>query len=139
MENINKLQNCFYSGKTLSLIHRRDCLQRFEIEEEEKKEGRRRKRRERGEEEKGRKRGRKGERRRRREEERERERERKERRGWLLFNKHQNDFFEALQTDFKKPVFETLATELGMLQKELKYLKAFKNLDTSATCIGYIV
>lgn len=40
-----------------------------------------------------------------------------------LLEKHRTDFFEALQLDFNKPVFETLATELGMLQKELKYLK----------------
>lgn len=40
-----------------------------------------------------------------------------------LLEKHRTDFFEALQLDFNKSVFETLATELGMLQKELKYLK----------------
>ena len=47
-----------------------------------------------------------------------------------LLEKHRTDFFEALQLDFNKPVFETLATELGMLQKELKYLKKHLKLWT---------
>ena len=43
-----------------------------------------------------------------------------------LLNNHQNEMIEALQADFNKPPFETLVTEISMLQKELHYFK--KNL-----------
>lgn len=40
-----------------------------------------------------------------------------------LLKNHQQEMIAALQTDFNKPPFETLVTEISMLQKELSYFK----------------
>ena len=40
-----------------------------------------------------------------------------------LLNNHKNEMIAALQADFNKPAFETLVTEISMLQKELTYFK----------------
>lgn len=71
MEAIQNLYSYFYSGKTLSLQHRKHCLQQFQV----------------------------------------------------LLDTHQQDMIDALQADFNKPAFETLVTEITMLQKELNYFK----------------
>src|SRR5699024_4328139 len=39
-----------------------------------------------------------------------------------LLQQNEDAFFEALQTDFKKPAFETYATELLILYKEIDLL-----------------
>lgn len=41
----------------------------------------------------------------------------------LLLDYHKEELIAALQADFNKPAFETLATEIAMLQKELNYFK----------------
>lgn len=71
MEAIQNLHSYFYSGKTLPLTHRKNCLLQFQ----------------------------------------------------RLLDHHQQEMIEALQADFNKPAFETLVTELVMLQKELNYFK----------------
>lgn len=40
-----------------------------------------------------------------------------------LFDNHKDEMIAALQADFNKPAFETLVTEISMLQKELTYFK----------------
>ena len=40
-----------------------------------------------------------------------------------LLDNHQDEMITALEADFKKPQFETLVTEIAMLQKELNYFK----------------
>jgi len=40
-----------------------------------------------------------------------------------LLKNHQQEMIAALQADFNKPPFETLVTEISMLQKELSYFK----------------
>ena len=40
-----------------------------------------------------------------------------------LLDNHQQEMIDALQADFNKPAFETLVTEITMLQKELNYFK----------------
>lgn len=45
-----------------------------------------------------------------------------------LFDNHKDEMIAALQADFNKPAFETLVTEISMLQKELIYFK--NNLKT---------
>lgn len=40
-----------------------------------------------------------------------------------LLDNHQEEMITALQADFNKPAFETLVTEISMLQKELNYFK----------------
>ncbi len=40
-----------------------------------------------------------------------------------LLDNHTEDIIAALQADFNKPAFETLVTEISMLQKELTYFK----------------
>lgn len=71
METLQNLHNYFYSDKTLTYAHRKECLQQFQ----------------------------------------------------LLLNNHQQEMIDALQADFNKPEFETLVTEISMLQKELNYFK----------------
>ncbi len=71
MENIQHLRNFFYTGKTLSLEHRKACLQQFQH----------------------------------------------------LLDNHKGEIIEALKADFNKPEFETLITEIVMLQKELNFFK----------------
>ena len=45
-----------------------------------------------------------------------------------LLDNHKDEMIAALQADFNKPAFETLVTEMTMLQKELTYFK--NNLKT---------
>ena len=40
-----------------------------------------------------------------------------------LLDNHKDEMIAALQADFNKPAFETLVTEISMLQKELTYFK----------------
>lgn len=40
-----------------------------------------------------------------------------------MLDHHKDEMIAAVQADFNKPAFETLATEIAMLQKELNYFK----------------
>lgn len=71
LEAIQNLHSYFYSGKTRTLAHRKNCLIQFQ----------------------------------------------------RLLDQHQQEMIYALQADFNKPVFETMVTEITMLQKELTYFK----------------
>lgn len=71
MYTSTNLHSFFYSGKTLSYRHRKECMIQFQH----------------------------------------------------MLNNHEREMIDALQADFNKPAFETLATEISMLQKELNYFK----------------